>query len=60
MIIDGKGVEARYNVVVNGKTKKKNVPKRVAEHYIIGLDEKSQATATMVPVTTEGKEILLG
>ena len=60
MIVDGKPNEPRYNVVVNGRVKKRSVPKRVAENYIINLDENLQSSATLVPVTDDGKEILLG
>ena len=53
-------VGQKYNVVINGKITKRNIPKNVAEHYILGLGEKSQMKAKMIPVTDEGKEILLG
>jgi hypothetical protein len=61
MLVDGANKTGqKYNVVVNGSVKRFNVPKSVAEHYIISLDEHAQAHAKLVPVTDEGKEILLG
>jgi hypothetical protein len=61
MLIDGTNAStAKYNVIVNGRVVRHKVPKMVAENYIINLDENSQKEAKMVPVTDEGKEILLG
>lgn len=50
----------RFNVVVNGKTEKRNVPKSIAESYVGGLDEDTRKTAYIVPITDDGKELLLG
>jgi hypothetical protein len=50
----------RYNVVINGTVKKRNVPKRVAETYFFELDDATQEMAEIIPVTEDGKSILLG
>jgi hypothetical protein len=50
----------RFNVVVNGKTERANVPKTVAESYVGGLDEDSRKAAYIVPITDDGKEVLFG
>lgn len=50
----------RFNVVVNGKTEKRNIPKTVAESYVGTLDEDTRRNTYIVPVTDDGKELLLG
>lgn len=61
MLIDNANEQKqRYNVVIDGIVQKFNVPKIVAENYIMTLDETDQRSATMVPVTEDGLEILLG
>jgi hypothetical protein len=56
----GSTTEARYNVILNGVTVRYSVPKFIAESYIKGLNENEQGRAKLVPVTEDGKEILLG
>jgi hypothetical protein len=56
----GSSTEPRYNVVINGTTVRYSVPKFIAESYIQGLSENDQGRAKLVPVTDDGKEILLG
>lgn len=49
-----------YDVVVNGETVERGVSKLVGEHYILSLKEDLRAKATLIPVTPDGKQILLG
>jgi hypothetical protein len=50
----------KYNVVVNGVVRRASVPKIVAESYIRTLSVNEQSQTSIVPVTSDGKEILFG
>jgi hypothetical protein len=52
--------QTKYNVVVDGNTVRYGVPLFIAESYVKSLSENEQGRVKLVPVTDDGKEILLG
>lgn len=58
MVDETNGV--KYLVVVDGITVATRNSKQLAEAYILSLDEGKQSEASVVPVTNDNKEILLG
>ena len=49
-----------YAVVVNGQVQSKFTEKVLAESAIMNLPEDQKATATVVAMTGDGKQLLLG
>lgn len=60
MIVGENANEPKYNVLVNGVLMKEAVAKFIAEQYVCTLSEEDQKQTKLVPVTSEGKEILFG
>ena len=52
--------DAKYNVIINGHVRMYGVSRGMAESYIMKLNEELQKDAKIIPVTEDGKEILLG
>lgn len=50
----------KYRVVHNGSILLESVPKLVAEQFVGSLAKTIQETVEIVPVTSDGMQILLG
>lgn len=64
MLVDKNAVletdDSKFNVIVNGVTVRFCVPKYIAESYIRSLTLEDQARVKLIPVTSDGKQILFG
>ena len=49
-----------FAVMVNGKEKSRFNEKTLADNALTQLTEAEKATATVVPITGEGKQLLFG
>ena len=50
----------RYRVMYNGKTLYESASMHIVENFISTLDSDVQESVLIVPVTTEGLQVLLG
>ena len=50
----------KYRVIHNGSILLESVPKLVAEQFVASLAKTIQETVEIVPVTSDGMQILLG
>ena len=50
----------QYGVMLNGKVVFKSANRILAENYMANLSENERAAASILPLTTTGKQILFG
>lgn len=59
MLVSGSTLPLKYVVKVNGQVRTSPLPQTLAEAAIQNLPENERATAVLVLVTENGKELLL-
>lgn len=59
-MINDNETQTFFAVMVNGKEKSRFTEKTLADNALIQLTEAEKATAVVVPVTSEGKQLLFG
>jgi hypothetical protein len=50
----------KYRVIVDGKILNENANKNIIDLFVEGLDEATKSRAVIVPITTDGKQVLMG